>query len=340
MTESTAHRLTDIEGIGTAKQNWLNELGIYTISELANSKVVSLTNQLVEKGHSAAQSEVQQWIAQARTLPTTEEQSIEQSDTEEWRDATTFSVACQTRKKNDQPQQRIQIKHVDTQVTQTLEISSAVNLFAWIAELMQATQSQIASEESSSQQYENNTKSHQAEDTRTIEEKEVKSAEAIAEIETDVQVLPIPAAETPIQVSIDQVSFLQASRRELTIPSNLPSDTIGSIQADVPFRVEAIVRLINLKEFPALKGMRPKLRLDLTFSSKTKTSHSFSSSMSSMSQVCSLPTIPLNENQFSVLVTLSDQTLEMGIYQVEVLAHIDEISVVPGFLKVPALQVQ
>ena len=99
MTESTAHRLTDIEGIGTAKQNWLNELGIYTISELANSKVVSLTNQLVEKGHSAAQSEVQQWIAQARTLPTTEEQSIEQSDTEEWRDATTFSVACQTRKK-------------------------------------------------------------------------------------------------------------------------------------------------------------------------------------------------------------------------------------------------
>lgn len=64
----THDRLTDIADIGRARQQWLNDLGIYTFSDLAESSAEDLASQLQAAEHSIKLAMIQQWIEQARGL--------------------------------------------------------------------------------------------------------------------------------------------------------------------------------------------------------------------------------------------------------------------------------
>ncbi|MEM9485241.1 MAG: hypothetical protein AAGA83_16330, partial [Cyanobacteria bacterium P01_F01_bin.116] len=61
-------RLTDIADIGRARQQWLNDLEIYTFSDLADSSAEDLANRLQEADHSVKLDMIQQWIEQAKVF--------------------------------------------------------------------------------------------------------------------------------------------------------------------------------------------------------------------------------------------------------------------------------
>jgi len=59
--------LTTIRGIGVSRKRWLNSLGIYTIAELGQASVHELESQLKKDGRLPSRSELEEWIAQARS---------------------------------------------------------------------------------------------------------------------------------------------------------------------------------------------------------------------------------------------------------------------------------
>ncbi|MEM1255447.1 MAG: hypothetical protein AAGI69_23670 [Cyanobacteria bacterium P01_H01_bin.21] len=70
-------RLTEIRDIGRARQQWLNELGVYTFSDLADASAEALAAQRQEADHSVNLVMIQQWIDQAKAL-------AEEQDWERW----------------------------------------------------------------------------------------------------------------------------------------------------------------------------------------------------------------------------------------------------------------
>lgn len=58
--------LTSIRGIGAARKQWLNSLGIYTIADLAHASADEIESQFKNNGRSLSRNELDEWIAQAQ----------------------------------------------------------------------------------------------------------------------------------------------------------------------------------------------------------------------------------------------------------------------------------
>lgn len=58
--------LTVIRGIGTAKQQWLWDIGVYNLTHLAHASVPDVMAQLQQQGRPVSQRDLQRWIAQAQ----------------------------------------------------------------------------------------------------------------------------------------------------------------------------------------------------------------------------------------------------------------------------------
>lgn len=80
MTDSSTHRrttaenrseqssLTQIEGIGKAKQQWLKSVGITNLQVLAEATLEEVEAQLSANGHMASSKDIEGWITQAQDL--------------------------------------------------------------------------------------------------------------------------------------------------------------------------------------------------------------------------------------------------------------------------------
>ncbi|MGD1857964.1 MAG: DUF4332 domain-containing protein [Leptolyngbyaceae cyanobacterium] len=60
--------LTQIEGIGKVKKQWLESIGVDTLQALAEANADEIVAQLSDAGHTAHASEVERWITQAQEL--------------------------------------------------------------------------------------------------------------------------------------------------------------------------------------------------------------------------------------------------------------------------------
>jgi hypothetical protein len=65
---SESQPLTQIEGIGEAKQQWLESIGIETIQDLANADAGEVESQLEATNHPTSRNIIDSWISQAQRL--------------------------------------------------------------------------------------------------------------------------------------------------------------------------------------------------------------------------------------------------------------------------------
>ncbi|ESA34183.1 hypothetical protein N836_18215 [Leptolyngbya sp. Heron Island J] len=94
--DSQSHdQLTDIADIGRARQQWLNDLGIYTFSELAESSAEDLATQLQAAEHSIKLAMIQQWIEQARRLAQDQDNSRQEQNRDPFTDLEGINTASQ-----------------------------------------------------------------------------------------------------------------------------------------------------------------------------------------------------------------------------------------------------
>lgn len=66
--DSDGNQLNTIRGLGAAKKQWLNSIGIRTIQDLAQTSAKELASQLKSLGYGISLGEVAGWIAQAQEI--------------------------------------------------------------------------------------------------------------------------------------------------------------------------------------------------------------------------------------------------------------------------------
>ncbi|HIK18076.1 MAG TPA: hypothetical protein IGS53_22700 [Leptolyngbyaceae cyanobacterium M33_DOE_097] len=128
---NSSKELSRIRGIGTAKQRWLQAIGITTIQALATTPTEAIAQQLAEKGYSASAEEIAAWVAKAQALlsavsvpPEVVEPEVAQqkadSKSDGWAAIASFNVEFQSRKVAETVEQRVIIRHHETNTTETL----------------------------------------------------------------------------------------------------------------------------------------------------------------------------------------------------------------------------
>lgn len=407
-----ADRLTDIADIGRARQQWLNDLGIYTFSDLADSSAEDLANQLQAAEHSVKLAMVQQWIEQARAL-------AEEQDWERWhqhRDPFTDLEGIDTAKQQwiysleiytfsdlaassaEDVEQRLRAaEHLATadEIQQWIDQSrsfvedqsetsssdipeevkqdnNTADTDASIAPSLAVEGTSSASPESEhteapslerppdtdwqsltsfivtyqTRQISSNTEAqiqvHHRETDRQqtwpIEEIEQLAPWLLARIEELPPPSPLTVSETrqapahkavlPKPVRLEQLRFLQSPQLQYVIDAKYPTQMVGPIQGNQPFMSEVYLSLNR----EGLDNPDDVLSLQVqAFISNRITGNSFS--------INSSHSVSYQEAQPTFKVDLPETILEMGIYRFQLIVSLENVMGTSDVLEVPALQV-
>jgi len=145
---NSSKELSRIRGIGAAKQRWLQAIGITTIQALATTPTEAIAQQLEEKGYSSSAEEIAAWVAKAQALlnavsapaevvaPEVAQQEAN-GVSDDWAAIASFNVEFQSRKVGETVEQRVIIRHHETNTTETLPQQNIHHLQQWLLERMQ-----------------------------------------------------------------------------------------------------------------------------------------------------------------------------------------------------------
>jgi len=142
------NELSQIRGIGTAKQRWLQTIGITTIQVLATTPTEAIAQQLEEKGYTASAEEIAAWVAKAQALceaASTAAEVVEPKVTQQkangvgddWAAIASFNLEFQSRKVAETIEQRVITRHHETNISETLSEPHIHHLQQWLLERVQ-----------------------------------------------------------------------------------------------------------------------------------------------------------------------------------------------------------
>lgn len=154
--------LVTIRGIGSIRKRWLNTLGIYTIADLAQASADEIELRAKSEGRSIARSELEEWITQAQIqqadLSGCKDEVLEAADLPEqaleihdapclngssddsslWSDVASFQVEYQTRQVAGKSEQRMIVRHLETDVIATWPNFEAQLAQQWMLDRVEA----------------------------------------------------------------------------------------------------------------------------------------------------------------------------------------------------------
>lgn len=171
--DSDRNQFSAIRGLGDAKRQWLNSVGICTIHDLAQASAKELAQQLKSLGYGislgevagwvaqAQESQIEGWIAQAQELapsneptskPDVPDASITVSATQDWQAIASFAVEShnsfavefQTRQIDGVTEQRTIVLHRETKQREVWPSIDQERLQQWILSQVKANLRQEA----------------------------------------------------------------------------------------------------------------------------------------------------------------------------------------------------
>ncbi|MEM7062579.1 MAG: hypothetical protein AAF572_05380 [Cyanobacteria bacterium P01_B01_bin.77] len=305
--------LTQIEGIGKVKKQWLESIGIITLQELAKAVSVEIEEQLSTAGHTVHLSEIEKWMTQAQLLvaetapPTTHDLAMTVEDTtdepseistaaptaqitENWQTFAAFTVEFQANQDADPVHYRTLVRHLTTNQEETWSGIEEENLQSWL-------RSQVA---------------------------EVIPSEPVVLSET-----PIDSG-TRLTAHIDNLFILQPPSTATAMGLYKPNMMFPSpIKANFPF---SLVIQFSILEQDTLANMQqaPAYRLE-SYVRNLKKGESIS--------LGELTAINLSPQRNPYTAYLPTTSLQKGIYRLQILLTLDGVQALPTLVEVPILQV-
>lgn len=303
--------LTQIEGIGKVKKQWLESIGITTLQELARAVAVEIEDQLSTAGHTVHLSEIEKWMTQAQLLvaetvpPTTHDLAVAVEDTtaddvsmasstaqitENWQTFAAFTVEFQASQDADPVHYRTLVRHLATDQEETWSGIEEEHLQSWL-------RSQVA---------------------------EVIPSEPAVLSETPIDI------GTSLTTHIDNLFILQPPSTATAMGLYKPNMMFPSpIKANFPF---SLVVQFSILEQDILAKMQqaPSYRLE-SYVRNLKKGESIS-----LGELMAINLSPQRNPYSAYLPTIS---LPEGIYRLQVLLTLDGVQALPTLIEVPILQV-
>jgi len=294
--EQSPDDLTEIPGIGTAKQRWLQtKLGIYTFQDLAIASATEIEADLRADRCFISQREIEQWIAQAKERIANSPSLILPAPiaapvpTNEWQTIASFTVQHQVRHVNGAIEQRTLTQHHETNQAVTWSLSPEP-----FQEVQQWMKLRIP-----------------AIDQISPEMKPSGNQAAIAAVIEGLQILQDTQSQPLFAWKQDNTQSLSLVRCGEPFILRTSFKFVGVPQGFVPARENYILQI-----YARHRALGTTLELGHLKAE-----------------------IALNDPS-SYVADLPDATLEQpGIYCVQVLVTLENLSVTPGYLEMPMLQV-
>ncbi|MBE9066067.1 hypothetical protein IQ260_05315 [Leptolyngbya cf. ectocarpi LEGE 11479] len=305
--------LTQIEGIGKVKKQWLESIGITTLKELARAVAVEIEEQLSMAGHTVHLSEIEKWMTQAQLLvaetapPATHDLAAAAEDTtaisadtsmaeptaqiiENWQTFAAFTVEFQANQDTDPVHYRTLVRHLATDQEETWSGIEEEHLQSWL-------RSQVA---------------------------EVLPSEPAALSEPPINI------STRLTAHIENLFILQPPSTATAMGLYKPNMMFPSpIKANFPFSLVVQFSILE-QEILAKMQQAPSCRLE-SYVRNLKQGESLS--------LGKLKSINLPPQQNSHTAYLPTTSLQKGIYRLQVLLILDSAQALPTLIEVPVLQV-
>ncbi|MGQ4647030.1 hypothetical protein [Lyngbya aestuarii] len=320
--------LTRIKGIGSVKQQWLQEsLQVYTIQDLASLSVDQIESQLSAKGHTTSRDEIEEWLVQAEKLASREspQPDVESADraTEElspslpeenehfretefltsperenqWSCFASFAVEFQRREIAGQAEEkRTVVRHLEANTVKIWSEIESKQLPEWIRN--QLGEEIWLTSESQQQQLE------------TQAEKSL--------------------AATPVAVEISQLRVFQPPQTKNQLIVNHSSPVFpGTISSDKPFALEID---LNFGELSIAQIVQQPVKYYAQCYARNR-------STGVITHLGDTEPGTVTKSQLSYKTKLPEISLQPGIYRLQVVATLQGAPATPGFLEVPLLPV-
>jgi hypothetical protein len=166
--------LTHIRGIGAIRKRWLHSLGIDTIAALAQASADAIEAQARSDGRSLSRDELEAWIAQAQVqhvkasleqvepphvveaiAPASDANRLdERADAEtehdlaDWGPMASFKVDYQTRSVDGAPEQRLVVRHLETDTVKSWADFETDLMHQWMRDRIEASRPPLPTENS------------------------------------------------------------------------------------------------------------------------------------------------------------------------------------------------
>ncbi|NEQ33828.1 MAG: hypothetical protein F6K04_23000 [Leptolyngbya sp. SIO4C5] len=339
--------LTQIRGIGEAKRQWFESVGIKTLSDLAKADVDQITAQLQAAEHAVTEEQVEEWVEQARSrieaTSATETQAAETADraeTEVLSEATADADAGEAIETEVATSEVTTGEDAETAASEALDSEVA----AGEAEVPQAIASDWRSLAAFRIWFESREVSGQTQQRTRIEQVDSSEHETWSGLEKSqlqqwmLARLPetTAVAETAVEpaervaIAIEKVYLKQAAQVMGTqmIAQSGQTFTVP-LEQNTPFALEVVFSFLNLAE-SASAVTEVNCQLQAQMQNRTSgESIAFSQTQ----------TVTLDAKQALYSITLSDLQLASGIYRLRLLITLPSLAAIPGFFEIPALQV-
>ena len=327
--------LTQIKGIGIAKQQWLHDLGIYTVQDLADTIVDELEASFETEGHIASRHELEEWIASANalvaellSLSVEDEAELQPEDhfaivdpqldttssTDEWETIASFNVAVQARQGGDRTEYYMTAHHAESDTSPSwsgplVATTDGDSLLNWMLSHANASTAMPA---------------HPQQSTLQIE----KQPESPVEPYSIQQVV-----ESRGTIDLKQVHLVQPPNRGTQIPIQATGKPLrDSINGYEAFTLKLAFELTNIESINFRNGVKP-ITYSIQWNAEQLTG---SHRLIPLSDVLNQPIV---HNQLTYDILLPPAVLAPGIYRLQVLVTLHGIPALPAFLDIPRLSV-
>lgn len=333
--------LTEIKGIGVARERWLREsLNVHTFQDLAALSVDEIELELKAEGRAVPRNEINEWIAEAQELAATAtpstQQSIEPEVVEaettvnsafvegEWKPFASFVVEFQTLQAAGQTvEQRTKVHYMEGDKSETWPYVERERLCQWMLDQVEEGLPQEIKEERATEQ-------PPAVEIQPTADQPVARVEEPATVEEVEQVEPQVAAAEPATLTVSQLQVFQPPQTgRPTATGETGRPFLGYVRGNQSFALEAPFELAGSAAVEAANKQRA---YQVQF-------YAYELATGATTHLGDTQQGALIEGRLSYTAQLPEASLPPGTYRVRALAVVQATPPIIAFLEVPLLQV-